>query len=285
MYFSYLNSISYATQIIFVSLLALALGSFASVVTFRIRKKDSEEDLKNLSQKTSKKIVFSRSKCVNCGIVLKVKNLIPIFSWIWQLGKCSNCKAKISIRYPIIEVVFLLAFLVVYYALDQVFDWKMLIYFLMIGLMIVMCIFDLEQYFIPNFTQYLITALVSILLIIEGGFAAPLHALFPAFCYLGFGLAIHAFFYFATSIKGIGTDDFKFFFIAGLLLGMSNLLLFMILSGLFGSVIGAIWQKIKQDDTFPFAPAICLSSMTCLLLEKGFDPVDVFGSILFFQNF
>ncbi len=255
-------------QLILVIISALIFGSFASLVSYRLAKKQP--------------IVFARSKCVNCGISLKILNLIPLFSWLFQGGKCSNCKTKISCRYPLIELSFLIAFLAIYFVLHQVINWKMIIYFLIAGTLIIMIITDLEEYFIPDSTQYFLAILVIILAIINGGTAGALLNIKAAFLYAGFGLALYAFFYFTTKLEAIGIDDIKFLFIAGLMLGTSNFLAFMLLSGVFGTLFGVIWQKVKEEQTFPFAPALCFAAFLCLLFEKKINPVDVLGSLLFF---
>ena len=73
------------------------LGSFASLL---IRRLHFEE----------KGILWGRSKCPNCQKPLQAKNLVPILSWIFQKGKCHACGKKISVRYPLIEIVFILTF-------------------------------------------------------------------------------------------------------------------------------------------------------------------------------
>jgi prepilin signal peptidase PulO-like enzyme (type II secretory pathway) len=106
------------------------------------------------------------------------------------------------------------------------------------------------------------------LVIYNGGLSAIYKGILPSILYVGFGLAVWMFFYFSAGIDGIGIDDFKFFLIAGFMLGVNNFLLFMFLSGIIGAIFGAIWQRIKNDETFPFAPAICLSAYICLLVGR-----------------
>ena len=107
-----------------------------------------------------------------------------------------------------------------------------------------------------------------LLTINNGGINSVYVGLKPALAFLAFGFAIWLFFYYSAGIDGIGIDDFKFFLIAGFMLGLNNLILFMLLSGLLGFIFGVVWQKIKNDETFPFAPAICLSAYLCLLIGK-----------------
>ena len=265
------SSLNLQMQFLLVMAGALSLGSFASLLSYRLIHKQP--------------IIFARSECINCGCKLGIKNLIPLFSWIFQCGKCSKCHSKISLRYPLIELSFLISFLTVYLVLGRELNLRMMFYFAIAATLIVMCVIDLEEYFIPNSAQYILATLATILVIMEGGNNAALINVKAAFLYAGFGIALWIFFYFTAHLEAIGIDDIKFFFIAGLMLGTKNFLTFMILSGVFGIVFGALWQKIKKDQTFPFAPALCLSAFICLLFDKKINPIDLLGSMLFFQNF
>lgn len=59
-------------------------------------------------------IMFGRSECPHCGHRLSLLELIPVFSYIFQNGKCHSCKRKISLFYPIAEIIFWILFLVVW---------------------------------------------------------------------------------------------------------------------------------------------------------------------------
>ena len=266
-----LSQLSHEMQIFFVIILGLIFGSFGTLVSYRLAHKQP--------------IVFTRSKCLSCGYILKTWNLIPIFSWLFQRGKCSSCHAKISLRYPLIEFGFLLSFLLIFFALGQNLDAKTFLYFAIAGTMIVMVVVDLEEYFIPDSTQYFLAILATISLIMQGGAGAVLANIPDAFLFLGSGIALWTFFHFAAGVDALGIDDIKFFFIAGFMLGTKNILTFMLLSGVFGVLFGGLWQKFKKDSTFPFAPAICLSALVCLIFQKKINPVDLLGSMLFFNNF
>lgn len=255
------------TQLILVVIFSLIFGSFVSLLSYRIANKEP--------------IVFTRSKCTNCGVALTPLNLIPIFSWLFQRGKCSKCHVKISARYPLIELSFLLSFLVIYFVLGQQINLQTILYFLIVSTLILMCVIDLEQYFIPDSAQYFLTILATILVLSDGGSDAVLSHAKSAFIYLGFGLVLLVFFYLTTSLEAIGVDDLKFFFVAGFMLGTANFLAFMMLSGILGASFGSLWQWIKKDQTFPFAPAICLSSFVCLLFGSQLDPVILMGRLIF----
>jgi prepilin signal peptidase PulO-like enzyme (type II secretory pathway) len=245
----------------------LIFGSFASLISYRLAKKQP--------------IVFARSKCPNCNKNLKIFNLIPLFSWLFQKGKCGNCHVKISIRYPLIELVFVMIFLSVFFALNRQLDFQMTLILLIASTLVVMCIIDLEHYFIPDSTQYFLTILATIFLLNAGGESLVLANVKSAFLYLAFGLAMFCFFYFVAQIEAIGIDDLKFFFVAGFLLGVSNFLSFIFFDGLLGLLFGCVWQKITKETIFPFAPAICLSTFLCLLFGKKINPIEILSSLIF----
>ncbi len=265
-----LSQLNQEFQIAITALLALILGSFATLLTYRLTTKEP--------------VVFARSKCPSCNIILKSWNLIPLFSFLIQKGKCAFCRTNISWRYPLIELSFLISFLTIYFILPNKFDYKMLLYFLIAATLIIMVVVDLEHYFIPDSTQYFLAILAAILVILENGTSGALINVKSAILYAGFGLALYAFFRFTAGLEAIGIDDIKFLFIAGLILGTSNFLAFILLSGVFGLLFGAIWTKIKKEQTFPFAPALCLAAFLCLLFDKKINPVDLLGSMLFFQS-
>ena len=265
---SLLNSqLSFAGQVSLIATYALILGSFASLISHRLA--------------TKQPMVFARSQCPKCKTALKIRNLIPLFSWICQRGKCSNCKNKISARYPLIELSFAISFLTVYLALGSQIDLKTILCCLIAGTLIVMCVVDLEHYFIPDSTQYFLAFLVIVLRIHEHGIDGATMNIGAAFSYVGFGLLLLMFFYFTVRLEAIGIDDIKFFFTAGLLLGTQSLLLFMLFNGLFGAIFGSIWQKVKRDSTFPFAPAICMSLFITMLFGSKINLTEIVGSLIF----
>ena len=78
----------------------LIIGSFLNVCIYRIPRKES--------------IVIERSHCTKCGAQIKWFDLVPVFSYLFLLGKCRNCKEKISIMYPTVELINGLAYVGLY---------------------------------------------------------------------------------------------------------------------------------------------------------------------------
>lgn len=118
----------------FVFLIGLLIGSFLNVCIYRIPKKES--------------IVFGRSHCTGCSKEIKDYDLIPVISYIILGGKCRNCKTKISIKYPVVELLnaFLYLLLYVYYK----FSIDFFIYAALVSLLIIISFIDYESKIIPN---------------------------------------------------------------------------------------------------------------------------------------
>ncbi len=94
--------------VIFFGFIGLAVGSFLNVVIIRVPKGES--------------ISLPASHCVTCKHPLKWYHNIPIFSWVFLGGKCAFCKEKISIQYPIIEVITTFIFISTAYQSDSVVE-------------------------------------------------------------------------------------------------------------------------------------------------------------------
>jgi len=101
-------TIEYAPQMegfvaAFVIIIGLAYGSFLNVLISRIPKDEN--------------IVFPASHCPKCNTPLKFYHNIPLFSWLFLRGKCAFCKEKISIQYPLVELLNGLIFAAVFFKL------------------------------------------------------------------------------------------------------------------------------------------------------------------------
>lgn len=267
-----INDFNTFYQLIIISVIALIIGSFVSLITYRI-------DQKHIS--AFKGFIFTRSKCPNCQNILKFYNLIPLFSWIIQLGKCSKCYNKISTRYPLIESSFLLFFIINYFATGQIINYQFIFLCAIASILIYMCIIDLEHYYIPDLSQYVLAVVITSFVIYQSNELDISYNLLSSLAYLGFGIALWLLFYYGAGIEAIGIDDLKFFFIAGFALTLDNFLIFMLLSGVFGLLYGSLWQYLKKDDSFPFAPSICLSFYIGLLIKDKFDAINIIGRLFF----
>src|SRR3989344_6247664 len=134
--------------ILFVFLIGLCIGSFLNVVIFRLDKK--------------KGLLNGRSECPKCLKQLEWYDLFPVLSYIFLKGRCRNCKNKISVVYPLTELITafcLTLFYVVYGPIFEIIDF----YFLLIIVSFVALIFFDYLYFLIPDKIVLPLILVSIL--------------------------------------------------------------------------------------------------------------------------
>ena len=113
----------------FVFVIGLCIGSFLNVVILRALSEES--------------IVFPASKCPTCQTPLKWWHNIPVLSYILLGGKCAYCKEKISIQYPIIElltgIIFTLVFIKFGLSIETLFIWAI------VSIMIAMAGTDIKE--------------------------------------------------------------------------------------------------------------------------------------------
>jgi prepilin signal peptidase PulO-like enzyme (type II secretory pathway) len=129
--------------------------------------------------------------------------------------------------------------------------------------------------------QYILTIFVGLLVVFNNDNFSLINSLANGFVYVIFGIGLWLFFYYAGGIEAIGIDDLKFFFIAGILLSLQNFIAFMMITGIIGAIFGLAWQKIKKDETFPFAPAMCMSTLICLFFGDLIKISQWIGKIIF----
>lgn len=230
--------------LIFVILIGLSIGSFINVCIYRIPE--------------GKSIVSPPSSCPGCGERIKAIDLIPVFSYIFLMGKCRNCGERISIRYPLVEILTAVLFAGLY--LKFGLEIKTLIFAAIISILIMIFFIDLEHMIIPDGLNLLIALFgITLNIVYAGGNykAAVLNMLFGLL--LGGGL-----FFILGLIGAMGGGDIKLMAALGIVFGWKLLIPLMFLSFLLGGIIGIalIVLKIKKiKDMIPFGPYIAAASV------------------------
>lgn len=139
---------------IFSFLFGAAIGSFLNVVIHRVPREES--------------IVFPNSACPKCGNAIKAYDNIPILSWLMLGGKCRNCKAPISARYPAVELLTALLFVLVYWQVG--FGAFLPVSLVFVTTMVALVFIDSEHMILPNVITYPLL-----------GFALLVRLIFPSF--------------------------------------------------------------------------------------------------------
>ncbi len=206
------------------------IGSFLNVVIYRTPLHMS--------------IVTGPSHCTSCGTRIKPYDLIPIVSWCLLGGKCRACKAKISIRYTIVEALTGVMFLLAYLRFSASVMLPMSI--ILFGVLIVLSFIDLDHMQIPYWCTATVAALgvINVLLIALSPSPAPddlwwKHLLYALLVAVVAGVL--------ALFGGLGGGDFQLITAAALLLGVR------IFPALFiGIILGAIYGiaiKLRTKDT------------------------------------
>lgn len=215
--------------------LGLVFGSFFSAFSWRYPR--------NIS------IVHGRSFCPKCKEQIKWYDNIPLLSFILLGGKCRKCKKKISWRYPIIESITALGFLLI----------GMNIFSLIIfSILFLIFIIDFENKIIPDSLVFL-GILVSII-----SFHSPVSNLLAGFIAAFLLLFIHL----ITRGRGMGLGDVKFAVLGGMLTGLNLMLIWLFLAFLTGAAVGIILilgRKAGLKDQIAFGPFLILSIPLALI--------------------
>lgn len=240
--------------LIIVFIFGLIIGSFLNVVIWRMHARES--------------ILTGRSHCPKCRHVLGPLELIPIFSFLIQRGKCRHCGKKISWQYPIVEVATGVLFLLVYLPYDlrlTTYNFFLLAReWFVISALIVIFVYDLKYYLIPDKIIHPAATIVIITLplIYDGeiswwGLLGPIVA-----AILGGGFFLVQ--YIISKGEWIGGGDIKLGALMGLILGVGGLGVALFFSYVVGAIIGLILVvgKIKtMKSQVPFGTFLAAATV------------------------
>lgn len=206
----------------------------------------------------------NRSACPVCGHVLSARELVPLFSWLIQRGKCRHCAAPVSPRYPITEA--LLAAL--YMALLHRFGLSLS---LVSHLIFVSCLFtlslvDLDTQIIPD--RFIIIPIVVRIaeILFCYGVSALLTTVLPGLIIAGSVLALSLIMDKVLKKDTMGGGDIKLLFVIGLYLTLPQCLLMVMLACVIGIVFASILMKIDSETPFPFGPALSIAAVITLFI-------------------
>lgn len=228
----------------FVFVFGLVFGSFVSAISWRIPR--------NMS------FVNDRSMCPKCGSRIAWFDNIPLISFLILRGKCRNCKNVISFRYPIIELLAAIGFVVIfhYFATSQIGLFTLVVCILMFTLLLTIFVIDLEHQIIPDPLTFIGIAVYFLYLIISNQ-QTVLASLLSGLLGATFLLSI----YLVTGGKGMGLGDVKFAILGGLIVGIKVLPYWLLTSFIVGAIIGIFLifiGKAKMQTKIAFGPFLIL---------------------------
>lgn len=249
-------------SIIIVLIFGLVIGSFLNVVINRL----------NLRQN----LISPGSHCPECKHKLGFFDLIPVFSFIFLRGKCHYCHKKISWQYPLVEFATAISFLLIFFKFVDInninLDFivileQLLIYFFFTSILIIIFVYDLKHYLIPNKIIYpaiIITLLIQILPIPE----------FPniSISSLIIGSLIPGIFFLILVLlskeKWMGAGDVKLGFLCGLIVGYPNIFVALFISfvgGAFVAVLLMLFKKKNLKGKMPYGTLLTTATFITIL--------------------
>lgn len=246
-----------AAYVVFMTvIIGLVMGSFLNCCAIRICNGES--------------ISRGRSHCMDCGHVLGVLDLIPVFSWLSTKGRCRYCGANISVRYPITELVTAIVYvsLVIKFGLTR----ECLEMLLMFSFVLCAAFSDIEDYLIPD--RFILASIILRMVFIVAESLDPscaeavaLGGGWPVMLHMGFwslvgGLSVAFPLYILVEIGErifrkdlMGGGDIKLWFAMGLFFTWQINLFALFLACLLGIAGGAVLNKRGVTD-IPWGPYI-----------------------------
>ena len=257
------------------------IGSFLNVVIHRVPNEES--------------IVFPNSACPKCGKAIKGYDNIPVLSWLILGGKCRNCKEKIAVRYPLVELMTGFLFLSVYWQIG--FNVYLPICLIFVSAMVSLIFIDAEHMILPNVITYplfifalLVRILYPILFSAEyftdirhspvNYFAdyplwatSLIGAIFGALVGGGSLWLVGELWKRLRGVDAMGLGDVKMMFAVGALLGWRLTILSIFLGAFSGAIIGVFMISRQKDKDFqaqiPFGIFLGIGSVIAILFGEN----------------
>jgi len=264
---------TYPAFLVIVAVLAgLIVGSFLNVVIHRLPKMLERQwraecaELADTPSPPAERydLVKPRSACPKCGHLIPAFENIPLASYLILGGKCSQCRAPISLRYPVIEA--LSGALAGYIAWRYGITTAMLGALLFTWAMIALAFIDLDTFYLPD--SITLPLLWAGLLFNAGGTFTDLNSavIGAAAGYVALW-AVFWIFKLATGKEGMGYGDFKLLAAIGAWLGWKMLPLTILASSLVGAAVGIgliVFAKHAREKPIPFGPYLAAAGLIAM---------------------
>jgi leader peptidase (prepilin peptidase)/N-methyltransferase len=260
-------------HIIAAAVLGLVLGSFLNVVVHRLPKMMEAEWRAQCAELEGREAPAAgrynlwapRSHCPACQKPLRIRDNIPVISYLWLRGKCAFCGARISPRYPAVEALTaILSALVAWRfgwsaagALALLFTWAL----------VALAFIDADTTLLPD-DLTLPLLWIGLLANVWATFTPLADAVLGAAVGYLILWSIYWLFKLTTGKEGMGYGDFKLLAAMGAWMGWKMLLPIILLSSLVGAVVGVvlIWLARRgREIPIPFGPYLAAAGFIALI--------------------
>lgn len=253
---------------IYIFIVGIVFGSFFNVCIYRIPE--------------GKSIVNPPSHCPKCNTRLKVKDLIPILSYLISGRKCRYCKEKIASRYALVELLTGILFLLIYnfYGLKI----KTIYFLILVSLLLIITFIDIDYYIIPD-ELIIIGCVFAIIVNIFNIGTTITDSILGGLISAGGMLVLIKLIELIVKKECMGGGDIKLFGMLGLFLGIKYGLLTIIISIYVGAIYGIIViiysriKKFKYNSMIPYGPFISISAI--IVIMYGNEIIKWYLSLLY----
>ena len=261
----------------------LLIGSFLNVVIYRLpimMERDWREQADELVNTPSEQelpegrfdLVMPRSRCPSCGSLITAWQNIPVVSYLFLKGRCASCKASISARYPLVELMTALLAAVTAWHFGP--GWEALMAITLTVVLVVISMIDADTQLIPDSIVLPLVWLglaMSLFYPMTGAntlFIGPKDAIVGAMAgYLALW-SIFWLFKLVTGKDGMGYGDFKLLAALGAWLGWQQLPMIIMMSAVVGAVINISLIILRGKDRsipIPFGPYLAAAGWITML--------------------
>ena len=255
-------------------ILGLLVGSFVNVVIYRLPvmmnrewRQDCLEFLQLPAEARGEKFNLNspRSRCGNCSHQITVLENIPLFSYLFLGGKCSSCKTRLSLQYPLVELFTALVSVVV--------GWQFGVSpQAMAGLFLSWCLIaasgiDIGHKLLPD-SITLPLLWLGILLSFFEIFVSLEDSVIGAMAGYMSLWTVFILFKLVTGKEGMGHGDFKLLAMLGAWTGWKMLFVVILTSSLVGAIVGIsmiLLKKTERGTQIPFGPYLAAAGWLSLL--------------------
>jgi leader peptidase (prepilin peptidase)/N-methyltransferase len=248
---------------VYAAVLGLIVGSYLNVLIYRLP----------LGIST----VFPRSRCPHCGTAIRAFDNVPVLSFLLLRGRCRQCGARISWRYPAIEAATAALFLACFLRFG--ISLQAPVAALFCALMLALTMIDYDHMILPDALTWpgialgiLLQPLVGWTRFWDGPWGAVMGAVFGAALGAGILLAVWIAWYLWRHEEGMGLGDVKMLAAIGAFLGWKGVLVALFLGALSGAVVGLTLMAFRGLDfkaKLPFGVFLALGGVIALFVGEA----------------
>ncbi len=270
-----------------VALLGMFIGSFLNVVIYRLPKMLEAQWAAECHQLTHPdqvlpeqprfNLMMPRSRCPHCGHQIRWYENIPVLSYLVLGGKCSNCKAKISMRYPAVEL--LTGALFAYCAMRWGWSWQTAAWCAFCAALVALTFIDWDTTLLPDDITLPLVWLGLIVAALRWNTEVTLaSSVWGAVAgYLSLW-SVYWVFKLVTGKEGMGYGDFKLFAALGAWFGWQALIPMILLASVIGAIVGIVLKlnsALREGGYVPFGPFLAGAGVVALI----FGPATILKTI------